>query len=55
MALSDDNDILHFLNPDDTHYVDARTALKNSDIYSIVYQLSADLADGKLKATAPRA
>ena len=55
MALSDDNDIHHFLNPDDTHYVDARTALKNSDIYSIVYQLSADLADGKLKATAPRA
>lgn len=55
MALSDDNDIFHFLNPDDTHYVDARTALKNSDIYSIVYQLSADLADGELKATAPRA
>ena len=29
--------------------------MKNSDIYSIVFQLSADLANGKLKADAPRA
>lgn len=55
MALADDTDIIHFLNPDDTHYIDAKTALKNSDIYSIIYQLSADLADGTLKADAPRA
>ena len=56
LAITDDTDILHFLNPDGANkYVDARTALKNSDIYSIVFQLSADLANGKLKADAPRA
>lgn len=56
LAIADDTDILHFLNPDGANkYVDARTALKNSDIYSIVFQLSADLANGKLKADAPRA
>ena len=56
LAIADDTDILHFLNPDNSDkYVDARTALKNSDIYSIVFQLSADLANGKLKADAPRA
>lgn len=56
LAIADDTDILHFLNPDSSDkYVDARTALKNSDIYSIVFQLSADLANGKLKADAPRA
>ena len=55
MALADDTDIIHFLNPDDNRYVDARTTLKNSDIYSIIYQLSADLADGTLKANATRA
>ena len=48
MAIADDTDILHFLDPDNSDkYVDARTALKNSDIYSIVFQLSADLANGK--------
>lgn len=56
LAIADDTDILHFLNPDSSDkYVDARTALKNSDIYSIVFQLSADLANGKLKADMPRA
>lgn len=56
LSIADDTDILHFLNPDNLDkYVDARTALKNSDIYSIVFQLSADLANGKLKADAPRA
>ena len=56
LTITDDTDILHFLNPDGSDkYVDARTALKNSDIYSIVFQLSADLANGKLKADAPRA
>ena len=55
LSVADDTDILHFLNPDNSDkYVDARTALKNSDIYSIVFQLSADLANGKLKADAPR-
>ncbi len=56
LTIADDTDILHFLNPDDSDkYVDARTALKNSDIYSIIFQLSADLANGILKADAPRA
>ena len=56
LSIADDTDILHFLNPDgNDKYVDARTALKNSDIYSIVFQLSADLANGTLKADAPRA
>ena len=56
LSIADDTDILHFLDPDNSDkYVDARTALKNSDIYSIVFQLSADLANGKLKADAPRA
>lgn len=56
LSIADDTDILHFLNPDNSDkYVDARTALKNSYIYSIVFQLSADLANGKLKADAPRA
>lgn len=56
LAIADDVDILHFLNPDSSNkYVDARTALKNSDIYSIVFQLSSDLANGKLQANMPRA
>lgn len=56
LTISDDTDILHFLNPDDnSKYIDARMALKNSDIYSIIWQLSADLANGTLKADAPRA
>ena len=57
LAISDDTDILHFLNVDGANkYVDAsRTALRNSDIYSIVFQLSADLANGKLMANMPRA
>lgn len=55
LTVADDNDILHFLNPNEDKWIDARTALKNSDIYSIVFQLSADLANGKLKADAPRA
>lgn len=56
LSIADDTDILHFLDPDNSDkYVDARTALKNSDIYSIVFQLSSDLANGKLKADAPRA
>ncbi|WP_267953893.1 hypothetical protein [Limosilactobacillus reuteri] len=31
LSVTDDTDILHFLNPDNSDkYVDARTALKNS-------------------------
>lgn len=44
-----------FLNPDNkSKYVDARTALKNSDIYSLVYQLSSDMADAKFVAESSR-
>lgn len=45
----DDPEIVNFLNPvgkDD--YVSADVALRNSDIYSTVFQLSADLASSKL-------
>lgn len=56
LSIPDDTDILHFLNPDNSDkYVDARTALKNSDIYSIVFQLSADLANGNFVSDRPRA
>lgn len=56
MAINDDSDVLHFLtNEGNDRYVDARAALKNSDVYSIVFQLSSDLANSTLKADAPRA
>lgn len=56
MAINDDSDVLHFLtNEGNNRYVDARAALKNSDVYSIVFQLSSDLANSTLKADAPRA
>lgn len=56
LALADSSDILHFLTPDNVDkYVDASTALRNSDIYSIVFQLSSDLASGTLTADQPRA
>lgn len=45
----DDSEIVNFFNPagkDD--YVSAEVALRNSDIYSAVFQLSADLASSKL-------
>lgn len=55
LAIEDDEDILHFLDPDNkSKYVDARTALENSDIYSLIYQLSADLADAKLISQSTR-
>lgn len=55
LSINDDSDILHFLNPDGKDkYVDARTALKNSDIYSLIYQLSADLADAELISESSR-
>lgn len=55
LSIADDDDILHFLNPDNKNkYVNARTALKNSDIYSLIYQLSADMADAKFVAESSR-
>ncbi len=55
LSITTDDDVLHFLNPDNkSKYVDARTALKNSDIYSLVYQLSSDMADAKFVAESSR-
>lgn len=55
LSIAEDNDVLHFLNPDNkSKYVNARTALKNSDIYSLIYQLSADMADAKFIAESSR-
>lgn len=55
LAIADEGDILHFLDPDNHNkYVDARTALKNSDIYSLIYQLSADMADATFIADSSR-
>lgn len=52
---SGNGDLLRMLNTDgQSRYVDARTALQNSDIYSLIYQLSADLADGRLLAESTR-
>ncbi|EJF00338.1 phage portal protein [Liquorilactobacillus mali] len=52
----DDPDIINFLSPGDhSKYVSASRALHNSDIFSIVMQLSGDLATVKLKANMPRA
>lgn len=55
LSITTDDDVLHFLNPDNkSKYVDARTALKNSDIYSLIYQLSADMADAIFIADSSR-
>ncbi|MDV7758251.1 phage portal protein [Liquorilactobacillus mali] len=52
----DDPDIINFLSPGEhPKYVSASKALHNSDIFSIVMQLSGDLATIKLKANMPRA
>lgn len=47
-----DGDIINFLNVDSENkdYVSAAKALENSDVYSIVYQLSSDLATSTLHA-----
>jgi len=45
----DDDEIVNFLNPNGKDdYVSADIALRNSDIYSTVFQLSADLASSRL-------
>ncbi|ATU68974.1 phage portal protein [Levilactobacillus brevis] len=52
----EDSDIVNFLNPNgQRNYVSATDALKNSDIYSVVSQLSGDLATVQLSANMPRA
>jgi HK97 family phage portal protein len=54
-TVSDDSDVINFLKSNGDQYVNADTALQNSDIYSIVMQLSGDLATVKYKANMPRA
>ncbi|WP_347787027.1 phage portal protein [Levilactobacillus brevis] len=52
----EDDDVVNFLNPNGQRdYVSATDALKNSDIYSVVSQLSGDLATVQLSANMPRA
>lgn len=52
----EDSDIVNFLTPNGQRdYVSATDALKNSDIYSVVSQLSGDLATVQLSANMPRA
>lgn len=43
LTIADDDIIIDFLNPENAKYVDARTALHNSDIYSVIFQLSLSL------------
>lgn len=54
LTIADDDSIVDFLNPGNAKYVDARTALHNSDIYSVIFQLSSDLANGRLVANSSR-
>ncbi|KRM09364.1 phage portal protein [Paucilactobacillus suebicus] len=54
-SLSDDNIMSIFGNGTGVQYVSADVALQNSDIYSVVTQLSGDLASVSYKANMPRA
>lgn len=54
VSLNDANFMSIFNNGTDTQYVSADVALQNSDIYSVVTQLSGDLATVSYKANAPR-
>lgn len=54
-SISDDESIINFLNPQGSHYISADVALRNSDIYSIIFQISGDLASSKLFADGQRA
>lgn len=49
-----DDEVANFLHPDRVEYISAREALHNSDIFSIVYQLSSDLATVKYTADRSR-
>lgn len=54
VGISDWQDVLSFLTPDNGTYISAWDALKNPDIQSAVTQLSGDLASAKLLADKPR-
>ncbi|KZU19541.1 Phage portal protein [Lactiplantibacillus plantarum] len=55
VSLNDANFMSIFNNGTGAQYVSADVALQNSDIYSVVTQLSGDLATVKYKASKPRA
>ncbi|GAK32020.1 phage portal protein [Weissella oryzae SG25] len=48
VSINDDDSVMNFLNPAKATYISARDALKNSDIYSVIFKLSGDLALSKL-------
>ncbi|GAK31964.1 phage portal protein [Weissella oryzae SG25] len=48
VSINDDDSVINFLNPSQATYMSARDALKNSDIYSVIFKLSGDLALSKL-------
>ncbi len=55
LSIADDQSIINFLHPNGTSdYVDASTALRNSDVYSLIFQLSSDLANGRFVAEKSR-
>lgn len=53
-SLSNDYDVLNFLTAESNGYVSADKALKNSDIFSLIMQLSGDLALVKLQVDTDR-
>lgn len=54
-TVSDDSSVINYLQGNSGEYITADEALRNSDIYSIVFQLAGDLATVKYKANMPRA
>lgn len=52
-SVTSDDNVLNFLTGK-SDYVSADQALKNSDIYSLIYQLSSDLANGRWVASSAR-
>lgn len=52
-SVTSDDNVLNFLTGK-SDYVSADQALKNSDIYSLIYQLSSDLANGRWVAGSAR-
>lgn len=48
ISINDDDSVMNFLNPSKSTYISARDALKNSDIYAVIFKLSGDLALSKL-------
>ncbi|WP_289761609.1 phage portal protein [Lactobacillus intestinalis] len=53
-SLSEDTDIVNFLTGKSDDYVSANEALKNSDLFSLILQLSGDLATVEYQASSSR-